>query len=279
MVQAGSNSVFYVSGHATIRKDKDRKEWVWSMDTIAYLKRFNAYPVEECYLQDLARLQSLHMQNVPFENLDVIREVPIYLNLENIYEKIVNQKRGGYCYEINGLFHWLLQELGFDAKMISATVQKPDGTWSKADTHAAILVNLDVPYLVDAGFGDSTVSPIPLGGERHTDHSGTYSINQVDDEFYDLVRENGGQERTLYRFSLEEKQLADFHEGCVFNQVSKDSPFTHDDLVTKATPEGRVTLSDHQLTRTQNGKKERTDLSPEEKKKVLEQEFGIALKV
>lgn len=245
------------------------------MDTVRYLKRFNAYPVKECFLQDLAELQSLHMQHIPFENLDVIRQVPIYLNLESIYDKIVNQRRGGYCYELNGLFHRLLQELGFDAKLISATVQKPDGTWSKSDTHAAILVELDTPYLVDAGFGDSTISPIPLGGERFTDNSGTYKIDQIDEEHYDLIREKEGEEKVLYRFTANGKQLADFHEGCVFNQVSKDSPFTHEDLVTRATPDGRITLSDHQLTRSENGKKEKTDLTPEQKAKVLEEEFGI----
>lgn len=248
------------------------------MDATAYLKRFNAYPVEELFLQDLARLQSLHMQHIPFENLDVIRKVPIYLNLETIFEKIVNQHRGGYCYELNGLFHWLLQELGFDAKLISATVLKPDGTAAKADTHAAILVELDAPYLMDVGFGDSTISPIPLGGERHTDHSGTYKIEPHDEHFYNLIREEDGKERILYRFSAEEKKLSDFHEGCVFNQVSDESTFTHDDLVTRATDDGRITLSGNQLTRSKNGEKHKTELSAEEKKSVLKSEFGIDLK-
>jgi len=245
------------------------------MNKEQYLKRFNAPTNQEHYLQNLTELQSLHMQNIPFENLDVIRRTPIYLNVESIYDKIVNRHRGGYCYEINGLFHWLLNELGFEAKLISATVQKPDGTWSKAGTHAAILVELDTFYLVDAGFGDSTISPIPLGGERHTDHSGTYRVEQVDEVYYDLIRENDDTEKILYRFSTAEKQLADFHEGCVFNQVSPESPFTHDDLVTRATPDGRITLSGSQLTRSENGKKEKTTLSAAEKKKVLKEEFGI----
>lgn len=247
------------------------------MDPIKYLKRFDAYPVEENYLQDLAKLQSLHMQHIPFENLDVIRKVPIYLNLESIYDKVVNQHRGGYCYELNGLFCWLLQQIGFDAKMISATVVKLDGSYAKSDTHAAIIVELDAPYLVDAGFGDSTISPIPLGGERHTDNSGTYRIEEVESGFYELSRENDGNEKVLYRFTLEEKKLEDFHEGCVFNQVSEESTFTHDDIVTKATPDGRVTLSGTTLTRTVDGSKEKTALTEAEKVKLLEEEFGIIL--
>lgn len=249
------------------------------MDPIKYLKRFNAHPHKENYLQDLARLQSLHMQQIPFENLDVIRKVPIYLNLESIYDKVVNQRRGGYCYELNGLFCWLLQELGFDAKMISATVMKPDGSFAKADTHAAIIVDLDTPYLVDAGFGDSTISPIPLGGERHTDNSGTYSINEIQEEIYQLSRENDGEEKVLYQFTLEEKHLHDFHEGCVFNQVSEESTFTHHDIVTRATPEGRVTLTDSTLTRTINGKKDKREITQAEKTELLRDEFGITLKM
>jgi N-hydroxyarylamine O-acetyltransferase len=179
---------------------------------------------------------------------------------------------------LNGLFHWLLQELGFDAKLISATVLKPDGTAAKADTHAAILVVLDAPYLMDVGFGDSTINPIPLGGERHTDHSGTYKIEPHDENFYNLIREEDGKERILYRFSSEEKKLSDFHEGCVFNQVSDESTFTHDDLVTRATDDGRITLSGNQLTRSKNGEKHKTELRAEEKKSVLKSEFGIDLK-
>lgn len=247
------------------------------MDPIKYLKRFDAYPIEENYLQDLAKLQSLHMQHIPFENLDVIRKVPIYLNLESIYDKVVNQHRGGYCYELNGLFCWLLQQIGFDAKMISATVMKPDGSYAKPDTHAAIIVELDAPYLVDAGFGDSTISPIPLGGERHTDNSGTYRIDEIETDVYELTRENDGDEKVLYRFTLEEKKLEDFHEGCIFNQVSEESTFTHDDIVTKATPEGRVTLTGTTLTRTIDGRKDKRELTVAEKMKLLEEEFGIVL--
>lgn len=249
------------------------------MNSIDYLKRFHAYPVDELYLQDLAKLQSLHMQHIPFENLDVIRKQPIYLNLETVYDKIVNHKRGGYCYELNGLFHWLLQDLGFDAKLISATVLKPDGTAAKKDTHAAILVELDTPYLIDVGFGDSTVSPIPLGGERHADHSGTYRIEELDSGFYGLIRQDGedGEERTLYQFNTEEKVLADFHEGCVFNQVSRESTFTHDDLATRATEDGRITLAGNSLIRTENGVKSKEELSDAEKIIALKEEFGLEL--
>lgn len=168
-----------------------------------------------------------------------------------------------------------MTELGYNAKLVAATVQKPDGTWAKADTHAAIIVDLNETYLVDVGFGDSTLYPVSLSGRPHTDHSGTYHIESRGDGFYDLLRNIDDNERTLYRFSTIEKQLIDFHEGCVYNQVSKSSTFTHDDLVTIATPRGRITLSGTQFIQSDRDKKLKKDLTAEEKQLVLITAFGI----
>ncbi len=149
-----------------------RRQIKWNIEK--YLTRFHASYDQIPSLQQLTTLQKLHMFEIPFENLDVIRREPIYLNLNSIYEKIVLRKRGGYCYELNGLFHWLLEKLGYDASLIAATVCRPNGQWAKPETHAAILVQLNEPYLVDVGFGDSTILPIPLNGDSRTDVSGTY---------------------------------------------------------------------------------------------------------
>ncbi len=242
-----------------------------------YLARFEGKGYKVVTLSNLKHLQRLHMQQVPFENLDVIRKVPIYLNLQTIYEKIVTHRRGGYCYELNGLFNWLLTELGFDAHLIAATVRRPNGEWAKADTHAAILVQFNESYLVDVGFGDSTYLPIPLNGEERTDSSGTYRVIQQTASTFDLERNNDTGIRTLYRFSTNPKSLTDFHEGCVFNQVAKESSFTHSDIVTRATPTGRITLSDRTVTVTENNSQIKTTLSIEEKERLLVNTFGIRL--
>ncbi|NYF24758.1 arylamine N-acetyltransferase [Sporosarcina sp. JAI121] len=247
------------------------------MDINDYLARFYGLPYKKVSLSNLTALQQLHMQHVPFENLDVIRRVPIYLNLPNFYEKIVSRKRGGYCYELNGLFKWLLTELGYDAHLIAATVQRPTGEWAKADTHAAIHVLLEEPYLVDVGFGDSTCLPIPMNGEERTDISGTYRVNRQNNHTFELERDEDSGSRTLYRFGLTPKSLTDFHEGCVFNQVAKDSTFTHSDIVTRATPLGRVTLNNETITLTENNIRTKTVLSEEEKICTLSDTFGIRL--
>ena len=228
------------------------------MDIELYLKRFHALSLKEVSLNNLSKLQNLHLQHIPFENLDVIRKIPIYLNLKTIYEKIVVHHRGGYCYEVNGLFHALLCELGYDAHLVSATVLRNTGKWAKPDTHAVILVNLEAPYLVDVGFGAACPRlPIPLNGDKRIDVGASYSITKFNDRLFDLVRDSNTEERILYRFNNEPKTLLDFHEGCVFNQVSKDSSFTHHDIVTKATPSGRITLTDQTLTIIENGEQKK----------------------
>ena len=247
------------------------------MEIEKYLDRFHAPYDKKPSLQQLSDLQYLHMINIPFENLDVIRRVPIYLNLHSIYDKIVLRNRGGYCYELNGLFHWLLENLGYNASLIAATVCRPNGQWAKPETHAAILVQLDEPYLIDVGFGDSTFLPIPLNGSPQTDVSGTYAVQPSGNGLFDLIRSRNGESHTLYRFSTNVKQLTDFHEGCVFNQVSPESTFTHTDIVTIATPKGRITLQDQKLTVINNGVKSATSISELDLEKVLSDSFGIKL--
>jgi len=218
------------------------------------------------------------MKQIPFENLDVGRKIPIYLNLETIYEKVVQQKRGGFCYEVNGLFHWLLVTLGFQPQLVAATVKRPNGVWAKTDTHVGIIVELnDKQYLVDVGFGASPLFPVHINGKEQTDTGGTYKVVQQDKHYFDLMKKADGDWRTLYRFDCSEKDLADFHEGCVFNQVSKDSSFTHSDLVTRPTDNGRLTLSGNSLTEDRNGISKKRVLTETEKKEVLKNLFGIDL--
>lgn len=269
------------------------------MNTDAYLKRIKLDKVTKLDLATLTQLQINHMLHVPFENLDVIRNVEIPLDVQTYYRKIVTNHRGGFCYELNGLFHWLLQSLGYDASLISATVSRGDGTWTMEGSHAAIIVQLDQPYFVDVGFGDSVRSPLPLTGETSQDVSGTYRIAVIEAGYYDLQQKNSGEDgsgdegddnasddtgvgtgdtwRTRNRFTTNVRQLGDFKEACHFNQTSPESNFTKRELATIATEDGRVTFSDNKLIRTRFDEKEETPVSADEKARVLKQYFGLEL--
>lgn len=246
-----------------------------NMNIDTYLKRI-ACTKEQPSLSYLHNLQQTHLFTVPFENLDVIRRIPIYLCLTSIYDKVIRHNRGGYCYELNGLFHWALRQLQFDAKIVPASVMRPNGTFAKKHTHVAIIVQIDEKrYLTDVGFGHAQYAPLSLNGTVHTDVSGTYKIKQVDNDTYRLMRKKESEWRTIYEFLTTEWHLTDFHEGCVFNQVSPHSTFTQQDLVTMANPDGRITLRDHELTKTENGQTSKKTITAATKIKLLEELFRI----
>lgn len=246
------------------------------MDIDKYLKRIGVGYAKQRHLKTLQHLQHQHMLNIPFENLDVIRGVPIPLDFETYYKKVVLNRRGGFCYELNGLFHWLLQSLGYKSYLISATVQKPDGSWAMHGSHASQIVELDQPYLVDVGFGDSARQLLPLTGEKRTDVSGTYRVVKVNETTYDLKRLTDSNEwRTLFRFETTPKKLHDFAEACHFNQTSPHSHFTKKSIISLATNHGRMTLSEGVLTITDDGEKNKRVIHEDEQNRVLETYFHM----
>ncbi|MBY0223855.1 MULTISPECIES: arylamine N-acetyltransferase family protein [Sporosarcina] len=249
------------------------------MEISQYLQRIGLKDIKGISIETLSQLQMQHMLHIPFENLDVMHNVPIPLDVETYYNKIVLNQRGGFCYELNGLFNWLLQGLGFNNHLIAGTVRTPKGTWAKEESHAAQIVQLDQPYLVDVGFGDSTRMPLPLTGEPQEDVSGVYRAEKIEESIFDLQRKgNDAEWNTLLRFDITPKKLMDFEEACHFNQTSPDSHFTNKELITIATSDGRITLSGDTLVVTHNGEKQETTVHNSERAAVLERYFGIHLK-
>lgn len=245
------------------------------MDIDRYLQRIGLNDIGGTSLETLHQLQLQHMLHVPFENLDVMHHVPIPLDVKTYYKKIVLNQRGGFCYELNGLFNCLLQYLGFNSYFISGTINRPDGTWAKEGSHATQVVELDQPYLADVGFGDSARVPLPLTGETREDVSGVYRVVKIREKIFDLQRENKNEWNTLFRFDTTPRKLTDFEEACHFNQTSPKSHFTQKDIVSLATWDGRMTLSGNSLIITHHEKKRKTIIGASEKPSVLEKYFNI----
>src|ERR1700757_3972846 len=101
------------------------------MDVPAYLRRIDYDGPVEPSFQTLRALHRQHLYTVPFENLDIALGVPIVLESGRLYDKIVIRRRGGFCYELNGLFCELLKQLGFRVDMLSARVHRADGSFSR----------------------------------------------------------------------------------------------------------------------------------------------------
>lgn len=248
------------------------------MNIESYLKRINQGKITKADFETLAQLQMSHLLHVPFENLDVMRHVKIPLDVETYYKKVVEHNRGGFCYELNGLFQWLLESLGYKTRLVGGSVRSPEGKWSMEGSHAALIVELDQPYFVDVGFGDSARQPIPFTGEVRRDVSNTYRIIPFEDGLYDLQRKDDEDNWvTRLRFSKAPRKLSDFKEQCHYNQTSPDSHFTHRELASIATEDGRITLSGNKLTITQDGEKTERLVSDGEKAEILKKYFGIVL--
>jgi N-hydroxyarylamine O-acetyltransferase len=238
------------------------------MNIKQYLARIQYYDTPRVDLATLGKLQVAHMRAVPFENLSIPYQQPTELNESHLFTKIVEHKRGGFCYELNGLFGQLLKEIGFRVVLISAQVCQQDGRFGPAFDHLALLVELDDVFLVVVGFGDSFRQPLRLQ-ERRPQGQGTtvYQLSQGG-EYYLLHQQNRldptAPGQVQYRFTRQTYQLADFTSMCVYHQTSVESHFTQKRICSRATADGRITLSNRRLLVTRGLNRTEVLLATEE---------------
>ena len=248
------------------------------MDVTSYLKRIDYGGSLDLTAEVLCGLHYAHLITVPFENLDIRLGKPILLNEDQLFDKIVTQRRGGFCYELNGLFAALLQELGFKVDLLSARVCK-NGDCGPEYDHLTLRVRLEKDWLVDVGFGDSFLEPLRLFETGEQVQSGiVYRVGRGSSDWALLSMDEPGKWRCSYRFSLHPRQLSDFKAMCHYHQTSPKSSFTQKRLCTRATPEGRITLSDRRLILTTNDhRREKTLVDEKAYLSALDNHFGIRL--
>jgi N-hydroxyarylamine O-acetyltransferase len=252
------------------------------MNIDPYLERIDYHGPHEPTAETLRALQVAHLMNVPFENLSIHAGEPIVLNEEALYTKIVEQRRGGFCYECNGLFAGLLRTLGFDVAMLAAGVARPDGSFGPIFDHMTLMVTLAERWLVDVGFGESFLEPLLLD-TRAEQVQGTraFRIVDVDDHLVVMRRNEGEDWQPQYRFMIQPYTFPDYEEMCRFHQTSPDSHFTKGLICSRATPDGRITLSDMRFITTsgpQQARDEQSLSSREEYERVLRDQFGVVIK-
>ena len=253
------------------------------METSAYLDRIKYNKTPRPDVETLYGLHLAHMLTVPFENLDIELKRPIRITRQAIYDKIVTNNRGGFCYELNGLFAWLLQEIGFDVNYLNARVFKPTGELSIPFGHLTLLVQIPGQqdrWLADVGFGDSFTQPLPFEvDKKHVQGLRAYRVKKHSDGYvmsqknYERIWEN------RYLFDLQPHTFPDeFIAGCEYHQTSPNSSFTRGSIISKATPEGRISLEWNRLILTSHGKKTQQEVTnKEEYRFLLKQHFGITL--
>lgn len=247
----------------------------------AYLERINYQGSLAPTAETLRGLQVAHLLAVPFENLSIHAGEPVVLEDEALYTKIVEQRRGGFCYEANGLFAALLRTLGFKVEMLSAGVANGEGGFGPDFDHMTLMVKLEKRWLVDVGFGDSFMEPLLLD-EQGEQRQGRRSFRIAHDDAHLILmrRDEADDEwKPQYRFTLQPHQYADYAEMCRYHQTSPQSHFTRGRICSRATPLGRVTLSEMRYINTPESgeRQERTLTNQAEYDALLREQFGIVM--
>jgi N-hydroxyarylamine O-acetyltransferase len=245
------------------------------LDVQAYLRRIRFDKTPRADLEGLRALHVAHLEAVPFENLDIHLGRPIVLDQAAFFDKIVRRGRGGWCFELNGLFAALLRTIGFRVTMLSAGVRDADGSYSPDLDHMTLLVELEERWLADVGFGDSFREPLRFDhtGEQVQDGRPYWVIHDGSAGSMSVLKESGITGG--YRFSLRPRALADYSGRCNYLQTSPDSTFTQRIICSRATPAGRVTIANQRLiVSDRDGRRER-DLGDAEWRAAFTEHFGI----
>ena len=285
-ITADKKSVYRTTGQSAARPAHSRESPQLNearMEINAYLQRINYHGSLFPSAQTLRDLQVAHLLSVPFENLSIHSAEPIVLNDDALFAKVVKRRRGGFCYELNGLFAGLLRELGFEVTMLSAQVANAEGVFGPDFDHMTLLVipkNSSERWLADVGFGDSFLEPLQLDfGREQVQGESAYQIIEGESHLIMMQREGNDEWKAQYRFTQCPYEYADYAAMCRFHQTSPESHFTKARVCTLATPEGRITLSEMRLITTLRGheRQERLLTDDAEYALSLKEHFGIVL--
>ncbi|MFY0605480.1 MAG: arylamine N-acetyltransferase [Cyclobacteriaceae bacterium] len=250
------------------------------INTQAYLDRLGISAAQPD-LRFLRTIHRSHLLKIPFENLDVHYGQKIILDIDKIFAKIINQKRGGVGFELNGLFYHLLSKLGYDAHILSCHVFQ-DGSYSPDFEHMVILVNLDGDqYLCDVGFGGLITIPKKLTlRQAQLDYTLYYKFEKnPDDEWILMSSKDNSVFQSVYKFVLEPRELIQFIPRCNQLQDLPDSKWKKAKFISQQFHEGRITLTDRLLTKQLFGETQQKHiLNEDEFHTKLKEHFDIDFK-
>ncbi|KAM9827530.1 arylamine N-acetyltransferase, pineal gland isozyme NAT-3-like [Neosynchiropus ocellatus] len=261
------------------------------MDVGKYLSRIGYVGPVEPTLEVLRSVHKQHLSSVPFENLTIHCGGRVQLEPSLLFEKIVNRRRGGFCCENNGLFRWLLVQMGFQVTILSGQVRYPTGLYGPPFDHMILMVTLDGRrWLCDVGFGAvgiffplslDTSDPQEQGHRvyRLREDSGMHFLESQGEE----NKAETGEWTPLYKFTFEPRSGDDFKEMCLHHETSEYSLFFCKSLCTMAKPYGRLTYIGFKLitttypTATEGVTVTTRELKADEITDILAEEFGIVL--
>ena len=245
----------------------------------AYLSRIGYSGSREPTVETLRAIHRAHLGAVPFENLDIHSGRPIRLDRAAFFRKVVGERRGGFCYELNGLFGDLLAALGFRVELLSARVAREAGGFGPEFDHLVLLVQAGGRWLADVGFGRSFREPLSLDASTPEQAEGrSYRAVPSGSEWRVESQAVGSPAAPEYAFTLAPRALEEFAGMCEHHQRSPDSHFTRQLVCSQATPDGRVSVSGRALVITRGDERRETPLEDlAAVRGALADHFGIRL--
>ena len=245
------------------------------LDLSAYFKRIG---FEETARPDLASLRALHFAHatsIPFENIAIQMGEGISLELDAIQDKLVQRRRGGYCFEQNSLFLAVLRQIGFDAEPFEARVRLgTDAVLPR--THMLLRVKLDgVELLADVGFGgEGLLHPVPMDGEAHPQFGRAYRV-AAEGGARVLQSKQLVAWADLYAFEPVPRHPVDFEMGNWYTSTFPGSRFIKTLTAQRMTAEGKLVLKNLSFTTVKGDVAEERILQPSEVPGVLRESFGL----
>ena len=252
------------------------------VDLGAYFERIGYSGARTPTLETLKALHFAHALSIPFENLSVLAKRPVSLDLTALQQKLVGARRGGYCFEVNGLFAAVMRQLGFNVTTLISRVRwkTPDDV-DTGPSHMLSLIDLpEGRFLADIGFGGLTMTgPIRLETdiEQQTPHEPRRLL--ADGDGYMLQAKLGEEWGDVYRFTLDPQTRADYEIANWYTSTHPQSIFAQFLIVARPLADRRITLFNCNLTiRHLDGRVENRRLeSSEEIAAALAEHFDLPL--
>ncbi|MEM7097648.1 MAG: arylamine N-acetyltransferase [Pseudomonadota bacterium] len=248
------------------------------MDLDRYLERIKFFTEPEVNLDTLRAIQYQHLLHIPYEDVDVQLGRRLDFDTQRIYSKIVEQQRGGWCYEMNGLLGWALEEIGFVVMRLSGAANRQNQGDTALGTHLLLEVPLaQNSYLVDVGFGDGLHYPVPLAETQHTHNGFTYQLERMQDGYW---RMHNHVHSTMPSFDFRqdhgEAAEAELAQGCKRLQEDPQSPFRQMLIAFRFTATSiESLLGKTAISITPSGRQERSLETLSDVQKDLAERFGI----
>lgn len=249
----------------------------------AYLARIGFTGTPRVDLGTLTRIQRGHMLTIPYENLDVQLGRTVGFDLDAQLDKLVVRRRGGWCYEMNGVLGWALGELGFRVTRLAGAVARAMLGDAQVGNHLVLRVDLegqadpadDGAYLVDVGFGDCPLAPVPL--RPHAFHHGFLDmrLEPIGGQWWRLHSHARGAAPS-FDVNMDPALTARLAPMCTRLQMDPASPFVQNVVCMRHYPDRLLQLRGKVLTTLYANATERRELADaDDLLQTLDVQFGI----